>query len=671
MRDGDDSAERDVDGASESDAAGPVESDVNGPTGSDGDGHSQRDVDGRARAVDGRVRTFVHAHPERFAPLDDLLAGAHVPETVDGYVARLVRRVVLGAGVGLCLGVLVAIVAPVSAFVGTLCVLIGGLLGAVAVGGGSLGRLVQRRARRARAIDGALPHATLFCYTLVHGGTDLYGAFDRLADETEAYGPLAEEVRLAIRDARRFDADVFEALSDARERTPSDDFAVLLDELTSVLETGGDIESFLADAVVDQRERAEHRQERVLDDLETIAEAYIVVALAGPAFLFVVVLVASFTAPGLLRALAVITYVGLPLVLLAFYLVFKRLLARTRRRAAAPVARATGTGATDPSDIDDGPIDDYRRERERTAWRERLAAPLRAVRQRPPLVALVSTPIGILLGVAMFLAGLVPHTLDAMAASPVVSTTGLLVAPFLVATAPFAVLHVHERHRRRDLRARFPDALRVAADAASNGVPLADAISLVAERTSGALATELGRVRRDVAWTDEFDHALRSFADRLRVPDVTRAVGLTVVAVRTTDDVGPVIEAVADDLGTRHEREADRRRVLGVYAGIVVIGVLVYVGMLAAFEIVFLPAISDAAQSAGTLSRNAATPLNLSAVSIETYRTLFYHSALVQAAGNGLVVGALVGGRLRDGIAYAVPLVATVAAAFLAITFLF
>ncbi|GGL33235.1 type II secretion protein F [Halarchaeum grantii] len=613
----------------------------------------------------GPVRTSVIARPERFARLDDALESAHVPETVDAYVARVARHSAVGALCGLLVGLLAAALAPLPALARFACVPLGLLLGGGGVAGGHLALLRRRIARRRRAIDGALPHATVFLYALVHGGTDLYEAFDRLADETEAYGPLAEEVRLAVRDTERFNADLFDALTTTRERTPSDDFTVLLDELVGVLETGGDVEAFLADAVTDQRERAEHRQERVLEDLETTAEAYVAVALAGPAFLFVVVLVASFTAPGLVGALAALTYLLLPLLLVAFSLVFKRLLARARRHGADPVAAVDAGDECDPAAIDDGPIDDYLAGRERATWRERLAAPLAAARDAPRLLFLASVPLAALALLALAAIGVVPLSVSGMAATPIRATTGLLAVPFLVAVTPFALLYLLERRRERDLRGRFPDALRVVADAASNSVPLADAVGLVAERTTGTLADELDRVRRDVAWTADFPRALRTFADRLGVPDVTRAIGLTVVAVRTTDDPGPVLEAVADDLGQRHEREVDRRRTLGVYAGIVVVGVLVYVGMLLAFDLVFLPAVADAAGASASLPAAGIAGVHVGQIDTGTYRLLFYHSALVQAAGNGLVVGALVGGRLRDGVAYAAPLVAVVACVFL------
>ncbi|WP_435098596.1 type II secretion system F family protein [Halarchaeum sp. P4] len=619
----------------------------------------------------GPVRGCVRANPERFARLDDALASAHVPETVDVYAARVARRSGIGAAVGLLLGILVAAVAPLPLLVRAMAIPLALLLGAGGVAVGHLALLQYRVSARRRAIDGALPHATVFLYTLVHGGTDLYEAFSRLSQETDAYGALAEEVRLAVRDAERFNADLFDALTDARERTPSEDFTVLLDELVGVLETGGDVEAFLADAVEDQRERAEHRQERVLEDMETAAEAYVAVALAGPAFLFVVLLVASFTAPGLVRALAALTYVGIPVLLVVFSLVFRRLLARARHRTDAPVATATAENGRDPDAVADGRIEDYLADRERATWREYLAAPLDAVRTNPPLVCLVTAPLALVCVLLFVALGVVPLSVDAMRARPLATTTALVVVPFLVTAGPFALLHVLERRRQRDLRGRFPDALRVVADATSNGVPLADAVALVAERTSGTLADELDRVRRDVEWTAEFPRALRTFADRLSVPDVTRAVGLAVVAVRSTDDVGPVLAAVADDLGQRHEREVDRRRALGVYAGVVVVGVFVYVGMLLAFDVVFLPAVSEAAGASASLPTNGLDTVRIGTIDTRTYQTLFYHSALVQAAGNGLVVGALVGGRLRDGVAYAVPLVAAVAAVFLATSVVF
>lgn len=99
---------------------------------------------------------------------------------------------------------------------------------------------------------------------------------------------------------------------------------------------------------------------------------------------------------------------------------------------------------------------------------------------------------------------------------------------------------------------------------------------------------------------------------------------------------------------------------------VVFIGVSVCLGIEVLFDTHFLPVATDVARtSASSLS---GTPLTVGDVLVETYHRLFLHSALIQAVGNGLLLGVLVDNRVKSGVGYAAVLVAVqlvVFAAFL------
>jgi flagellar protein FlaJ len=65
--------------------------------------------------------------------------------------------------------------------------------------------------------------------------------------------------------------------------------------------------------------------------------------------------------------------------------------------------------------------------------------------------------------------------------------------------------------------------------------------------------------------------------------------------------------------------------------------------------------------SAGSL-RNA--PLQVGELPTNTYRRLFFHSALIQAVGNGLLLGVLTDNRVASGVSYAAVLVAVAVGVF-------
>lgn len=136
--------------------------------------------------------------------------------------------------------------------------------------------------------------------------------------------------------------------------------------------------------------------------------------------------------------------------------------------------------------------------------------------------------------------------------------------------------------------------------------------------------------------------------------------------VRATSDLAPVLGVVAGDLSARNDVRQRQRRNMRPYVLVVFVGVFVYLGIVVLFDSHFLPVATDVARtSAGSFS---GTPLTVGEVPVETFHRLFLHSALIQAVGNGLLLGVLVDNRVRSGVGYAAVLVAVqlvVFAAFL------
>ncbi len=656
--------------------------------------------DGRAAGYDeaalreryGPIAGRVRADPEQFARLDRWLKQARVGTPVDEYVQRSAWLGVYAAIAGICLGALLAIIGAVAS-VGSLAVwvalpLVFGLLG----GGGMLGVRYGYPAvvahQRRRHIDLLLPHATMFLYALSHGGMDLYEVIGRVADADEVYGEVAAEFALVEREMERFDQDLFGALATVRELTPSDDLRTFLDELLAVLETGGDVDDFLHDEARRHRELAESHQEQLLDDLGTMAEVYVAAVFAGPTFLLVVLLVASFVVPGLLIPMQLLVYLGLPAAVIWFSLCIDYLLEPyrqhvgrsgsdsllTRARAivrswrggtgvdGAEAAEAAGIDAANGDADTDARIERYREATRRSAVERFRAAPVATMRDRPGATLLVSVPLGALAVVGLLAVG-IPE-LRLLDEDPVLATSTLFAVPFLIAAVPFAYFQHLKRSHDRTIRDRFPDALDIVADADENEVPLDEAFGLVARRTSGPLEAELERLDRDLRWTNDVVAALDRLADRVAVPAIERISYLLQESIRATNDLAPVFRVVAEDLDTRNDVRQRQRRNMRPYVLVVFIGVFVYLGIVVVFDTHFLPVAAEVAETSTESLQRA--PLQVGDVPTTTYRRLFFHSALIQAVGNGLLLGVLTDNRVTSGVGYAAALVAVALTVFLA-----
>jgi flagellar protein FlaJ len=237
----------------------------------------------------------------------------------------------------------------------------------------------------------------------------------------------------------------------------------------------------------------------------------------------------------------------------------------------------------------------------------------------------------------------------------VVTTTGLAVAPLLVATAPLAVLHERERRRRLVLTERFPDVLSILASANRMGIGVVDGLDLVVRWTSGTLATELRTVRNDLAWNHDFPAALLAFADRIHVPGLTRTVRLVADGSRASGDLHELLEVAATDTRARAKLRRTRRRAVGSYVAIVVIGFLVYllvVTLLSRSYLAPLEALPELPETSATTG----APLSAD-VPVDAFELLFFHSALVQGFGSGLLAGKLAENDLKSGLKYGIGLV--------------
>ncbi|WP_435146280.1 type II secretion system F family protein [Halobaculum sp. P14] len=624
----------------------------------------------RLREEYGRLQGYFRYRADDYRGLAAALRANRSTNTVDEYLARSVRLAAAATAGGALAGVLFAalLAASMAGSLGGAALLAVGVAlsvgGAVVAGAGVwLGRRwypTVRARQRARRADLMLPHAVIFLYALSHGGMNLLSVSSRLADARDVYREPAAAFDDVVADVTWFDRSLLSALTAARERTPGDATSSFFDELVAVVETGGDVDSFLETEADRHLELAAQKQEQLLDDLETLAEVYVTVVFAGPIFLLVTLLVVSFVRAGLLLPLRLLVYGVIPAAVVAVGFGVSYLYEPYRQQLGEARDGVTAAASLfESSTHEDERVAAYERSRRRERWRRILTEPVELMRERPAATLLVTVPVG-----AAAVAALL-GVVGSFTTGPAVRSAVLFTVPFLVAAAPFSYAYHRKRSYERSVRRRFPDALEILADADENGVPLAESFGLVAARTSGDLATELERVSRDIDWTDDVGGALDRFESRLGVPSVTRVVRLVRETVNATDDLAPVFSIVAEDLETRNDLRARRQRQMRPYAFVAVIGVLVFLGIVLFFESHFLPAIAEFVTSSD--AGLSGTSLSVGTVDTTTYRRLFVHATLIQAVTNGLLVGKLVDDRVASGVKYAAALAAVCTVALVAV----
>jgi flagellar protein FlaJ len=657
--------------------------------------HDRRELDGTGRAAIRETYGYVRAHfktrPDRYRGLQRRLKQARIRGTYDTYLTESARGAALAGVLGWFAGATLAIAlvatgAPVEAIAPSfsvpgaswlremylahpLLVMIVGLSGLGSAGTGA-GVWIWRNhvypqhvvSARRRSIDRNLPYAITFVYALSRGGTNVVDAVRRLADADHVYGEVANEFDVVVREIDLFGNDLLGALNNVRALTPSDNLERFLDDLLGVLESGGDLETFLEEEAEEYLDEALEGQEAFIQTLGVLSELFVVAFVAAPLFLIVVLIVVSFIGAETVGYIALLIYGVFPIGMAGFLFLI-HLLSRPYEEPAASLDAATERTVSTDMVAEDPRFPAYRRARRTSGWRALLSDPLRAIRRRPVLSLWVTIPIGVAVVGFVVATGEIRPTATAFVSAPIRTTAGLVVAPLLATTVPLMVLHERERRRTRRIARRFPDVLSILASANEMGVELIDGLELVTRHASGTLAEELRKVRNDVAWNHDLTRALLSFADRLRVARLTRTMTLVAEGSRASGDLQGLLEIAAADARARMKLDRARRREVGSYVTIVVIGFLMYLLVIVMVSASYLEPIGELAMGTAAPDQPEAIA-NVGSVPVETYRLLFLHSALIQGFGSGLIAGKLAENDVLNGLKYGIALVSITVVAF-------
>lgn len=650
------------------------------------DRHVGADERARIREEYGRLRAYYKTRPEQYHDLQRWLNQARMGTSYDVYLANSARYAVVAATLGVVLGVLLTAVLSNAGVIAQLRNPIPGLRGGLpaylgrnrGLFTGALvaillttvlsltvwyGRYIYPRSvadARRRNVDVTLPHSITFMYALSYGGMSLLEVVHVLGEADDTYGEVAAEFEMISRDVELFGNDLFTALRNARNLTPSDNLEQFLDDLLSVLDSGGELTVFLEDESEKYMQRARDEQQSFLDALATLSEIFVVAFVAAPLFVVVTMMMLSLLGNVGTIPLAVIVYLVIPLGMTAF-LVIISVLSEPYKQPDHQL-QLDDREPGDPSEaVRSHPhFGTFRRLRERAWLSDRLADPTAVFREYPPATLLVTVPLALVLLGGIVTTGLADPTPAAFIDAPVSTTALLVIAPFLLVSVPLSLFHELARRRSEAISRRLPDALDILASANQMGVGLVEGLDLVARNLSGRLAVELRRVSNDIRWNNDIRRALLGLADRLQVSQLTRTCKILAEGSRSTGDLHRVLDIAAEDTRHRYRLARDRQQTLSSYTAVVIIGFLVYLAVIVIINESFLGPITGSGLTTGDSG-----PVTISQGAVDAYRTLFFHSAIIQGVGTGLITGKLSDNQVLTGLKYSIALVLVAFGVFL------
>ena len=552
-----------------------------------------------------------------------------------------------------------------------LTVILAAVLGGIA--GGILYYVPSFKAgERKREIDATLPYAVTFMYALSRGGMNVLEVMEKLANADDVYGEVANEFDMILRDMDYFGNDLRIALRNASEMTPSENLADFLDDLLSVIDSGGEITPFMLNKSQQYHEVRKQDQKGFLDTLALMSESYVTAFVAAPLFIIIITTIMAVMGGADMMQLYAIIYLVLPLASIGFAFTID-------------IISGGGDGSTeqletqrDPFQLedveeiannsDDERLEDLVKAKKLQGTKEFIRDPLARIREEPLITLGFTVPVALIFMVIVWFFGYAEFSFSAFQNEPVSNTIYLAVIPILIVTIPLSYFHEKQQRRNKKVIRELPETLKKLSSANETGMTLDESLLLVSKTSQGILAEEFKKVHNEIQWDTGLNDALIGFANRMKIPRLSRTMKLITKANESSGNVQEVLEVAARDVDTAYKLDRERFQNMIIYTVIIIISFLVFLFVIVILDRQFLTVMAEEAAGFDADQADAGGAgggFDIEDVPIEEFRMVFFHAAVIQGFFSGLVAGQMGEDHVLSGLKYGIVMMLIAVVVFL------
>ncbi len=504
---------------------------------------------------------------------------------------------------------------------------------------------IEKKNRSVR-INLTLHNAVAYMYAMRKGGAQLTSIFTALSEHAQTYGEVAFEFRQVVRDVDYFGADVVSAIRHLSETTPSEKLKDFLEDLLSVIESGGDMTEFLSSRVRLYQEQARFEQKQFLTILSMVAESYVTLFVAGPLFLIIVMVVMGLMGGSAVIQLSVVIYAIIPIGSLVFILLVDLISTKAEKTERYTRVKILDTYADVRicKKAGEEPLFEQLKKYDKIRT---LAHYLRHPFES--FVSDVNQTFYITVPVAILYLLLVIHSMPVYA-DPELFIDVIddhVVIALLIVLVPYAIFYEIWAKKVNGIQAMIPDFLERMAGINRVGLTIVQAIGIMVNTNLGLLSYEIRRIKRDMDWGVNFTEALMRFEERVSTPAIARTVTLITKASEMSGEIGEVLAIAASDAKMSETLKKERLAEMFIYTAIVYLSFFVFLFVVAVLSTQFLPVLANISvtgvSSAGSLS-------GIGSVPIRAFDRLLYHACVIQALFSGLIAGQMGEASLSSGV---------------------
>ncbi|MFA5394534.1 MAG: secretion system protein [Methanomicrobiales archaeon] len=510
---------------------------------------------------------------------------------------------------------------------------------------------------RAVRINMTLHNGVSYMYAMRRGGAEIYPIFKSLSENADIYGEVAYECRQVVRDTEYFGHDVVNAIRNLSLTTPSEKMKDFLEDLVSIIESGGNVGNFLGSRVRVYQDDALFQQKQFLSTLQLVAESYVTLFVAGPLFLIIIMVVVGLMGTTSLVQMSAVIYGLIPIGSLIFIIFVDMISLHTdevRRVTRRVVLREYRDIEVVKQEGDEGLFSLLYRNDRWKKFREFVRHPLAWFMDDVNRTFYVTVPLMICYLVFVYLA--VPQYPDFELYLNVIDDH--LIIATLIVMVPFAVLFELWRRKVRGIEESIPEFLSRLSGINRVGLTMARAIAVLEKTNLGMISYEIHRIKRDLDWGGLFSDALVRFEHRVQTAAIARNVTLITKANEMTGDIAEILSIAANDARMYETLKRERLAEMIIYIIVIYLAFGVFLFVVVVLDWNFLSILRDMATGGGLESVPSSMMSIAQGDTLTAISRLLFHACLISAVFSGLIAGQMGEGSVKAGVKHAVIMLA-------------
>ena len=557
-----------------------------------------------------------------------------------------------------------SLVVPVAVFVSGLFF---GTLGFLVGFGGLLALPYSRASTRKREINLLLADSVSFMYALSVGGLNQLEILRAMADAEDTYGEVSREFQSIINETEYFGTDYRNAIRQQSLETPSDDLSQFLADMLSIVNSGGDMEGFLADKKEKHLRTSKQEQETTLETLELFGEMYMTLSLF-PLLLIIILVIMGMLGESDEFLLYATVYVLIPLTGVGFLVLVSTVkqdelgngylrpkggserLRETERESLVHLGLIESyVGEFDVFDRVKGREGTYK-------TKQLLAAPHLFFKENPLYSLALTVPTALVLVGVTAAAGSAPVSVDGWVDRPVWSAFIWVYLPLYLVLIPLAVFHEWNERSRRAITGKLSENLRKLSSANDTGQTLLESLETVASTSSGKLAEEFEVMHAKVNYGMSLREAMIEFNNAYAVPRLARTVKLISEAQEASSQITDVLTTAAQASENQDDIERERRSRTRMQVAIIIMTYVTLLGVMAILQTQFIDVMADLVDQGGNGGDAPGDTSFGGGVDPNVLSLLFFHAVTIQAILSGFIAGYIRNADIISGVKFAVSL---------------